>query len=647
MTEKTQDWKPFDERPLQRGQEEHAESQRAEGWQRGDPIGYIREEIPEVGMPVYEGEWYERLVPDTLDVAERANLAVRFLTRMPDPDADYEVYFWVILERNPPVMWHDFHGAHIQPLFMEALPLLRSVTGRKVGMHVDRGWMEAALHMQGEDGLIYMPARGRPWARDNYHTWDVGEDGSSDQLASIVHNGFMCSLIALYYSQTGQGLWKTALLRLVDRLAQLMVYKEDFCYPPVTSVNPGAIVRPDAPMPDPDCRLEAGGLVAGWIILGLCRAYQATGYEPSLDLAGRLAVYLMRHCGCYDAYARFLGMAHTHQHCEPLIGLLDYGLISGNTEMIGFARKGYEYARSCGSPTIGYYPPGILGPDTVYDYATIQEYSNQPSYGCATGDMVVLPVKLSQAGTGDYWDDVDRIVRNHFFERQMLRSDWIERVHRETPVTPVDENRSETADRVVERHVGAFATLAAPNEFYCGRTAYGRGFIHCCSGNLTRAIYHLWNGMLEFQEGELSVNLLLNRASPWADVDSYIPYEGRVDVHVKQSCRLQVRIPEWVKPEETACTAKEERRPLGWEGRYAQVGAVQPGDVVTLTFPIAERTVKETIAGVEYTLIIKGNEVVHIDPPGRVYPLYQRAHYRENQVRWVKRKRFVPHHKNH
>jgi hypothetical protein len=45
------------------------------------------------------------------------------------------------------------------------------------------------------------------------------------------------------------------------------------------------------------------------------------------------------------------------------------------------------------------------------------------------------------------------------------------------------------------------------------------------------------------------VNLLLNRASAWADLDSYIPYEGRVDVRVKRDCELAVRIPEWVKPE--------------------------------------------------------------------------------------------------
>ena len=40
-------------------------------------------------------------------------------------------------------------------------------------------------------------------------------------------------------------------------------------------------------------------------------------------------------------------------------------------------------------------------------------------------------------------------------------------------------------------------------------------------------------------------------------------------------------------------------------------------------------------------LVRKGNDVVAIDPPGRVCPLYQRAHYRENEPRWRKLQRFV------
>ena len=44
-------------------------------------------------MPPYTGERYEALVPDTLDIQERAGLAVNVLTEAVDPQADYEMYF--------------------------------------------------------------------------------------------------------------------------------------------------------------------------------------------------------------------------------------------------------------------------------------------------------------------------------------------------------------------------------------------------------------------------------------------------------------------------------------------------------------------------------------------------------------------------
>ena len=50
---------------------------------------------------------------------------------------------------------------------------------------------------------------------------------------------------------------------------------------------------------------------------------------------------------------------------------------------------------------------------------------------------------------------------------------------------------------------------------------------------------------------------------------------------------------------------------------------------------------KEKMWGTDFTMIIKGNSVVFIDPPGKYYPFYQRDHYRQNQVRWVKRRQFV------
>jgi hypothetical protein len=191
---------------------------------------------------------------------------------------------------------------------------------------------------------------------------------------------------------------------------------------------------------------------------------------------------------------------------------------------------------------------------------------------------------------------------------------------------------------VTERVVGCFAAQASAND-WVGR--HPECTQACCNGNGARTMYYVWQSMLSQKHGRLQVHLLMNRASVWADVASYIPYQGRVDVRAKEPCELRVRIPEWASPSQTRCTVEGAGRQVDWDGRYALVGRVARGKTVTLTFPISERSQRAIINGQPYTLICRGNEVVHIDPPGRYLPLYQRARYRQDQARTTTVTRFV------
>ena len=262
--------------------------------------------------------------------------------------------------------------------------------------------------------------------------------------------------------------------------------------------------------------------------------------------------------------------------------------------------------------------------------------------------MIGLGVKLSLADKGDYWDDVERWLRNHFSELQLTDPAWIYR-HTES-LKPLPElHRWATTDRVIERNIGAFAGQATPTE-------WNVDIMHCCTGNATRAIHYAWEAILEFSDGKLKVNMLLNRASQWADIDSHIPFEGQVDVRVKQACDLSVRIPIWPHPHQVShgpavtglphldqvrCTVSGSPRGLAFDGRYALVGPVRAGDSVVVTFPIWETAMSKVIAAQRYWLTMRGNTVVEIDSPGRMGPLYQRSHYRTSQTRWRRVHRFV------
>jgi hypothetical protein len=615
-------------------------------------IEYPRKEIPSFAIPPYRGHSYEDTIPDTLDVASRAELAIHALTSIADPRVDDEVYWFADFFRNPPVMVHDYNDWVLTAEgMMEALPLLRIATGSSLNENVDPVWMRVALQSIGADGLIYNPLGGLPWSRikPSFSTpiWRPDgtttgiDDPSVRQVTTSSKCGRMLNTFTAYYLRDHNPVWKETIERMIQRLNALAVKRDNYCYLPKGGVEVNAKFGPSAEMPTGIAAIEGGVLR---LIQGLSKYYKATGYEPARELAARLVIFAREGSECYDAQGRFLFSpaekqrmrlrfsdidgqqlgGHFHSRTLGLLNILDYGLTVGDKEQIDFVRSGFEWARTQGSSLVGFFPEYIVGGDR---YPSVES--------CEVGEMITLGLKLSVAGAGDYWDDVDRWVRNQFAENQLTKSDWIYSMAGSMEKKPVGFNESD--DRVGERNLGAFAGWASGNEW-----AVRAGIMHCCTGNCACTLYYLWEHMLAYDQERLRVNLLLNRASQWADVYSYIPYEGRVDIKVKQPCKdVLVRVPEWVHQDsQIVCKHNGASQSLHWEGRFLSVGKASEGDRISITFPIEERTVREKIGGVPYTLTLRGSTVISIDPPGKNGPLYASANYRD-QVGRRKVTRFI------
>ena len=82
-----------------------------------------------IGKPKIEGEHYEATIPDTLDLADRARLALNGLGGCLDPALDYEIYFWVRYCVQPAYMYHWAFDPTNEPKFAESFPLMRTVCG--------------------------------------------------------------------------------------------------------------------------------------------------------------------------------------------------------------------------------------------------------------------------------------------------------------------------------------------------------------------------------------------------------------------------------------------------------------------------------------------------------------------------------------
>jgi hypothetical protein len=633
-------------------------------------ILYARDEVPRFDVPSYRGQSYSDRIPDTLDIAERARLGVHALTSITDPDADYEIYGACHFFRNPPVMDHDFNDwVQQQEGLMEALPLLRLAGGDNLNSQVDPVWMKATLESIGPDGLFYIPLEGRPWARlhaDGINpVWkaDGTKTDYTDRSVTLAANASSCQrmigTMTIYYLRDGNPMWLATINKMIERLAALAIYRDDYCYFAPGSFEPNARVPSDAPMP----RGSTWGV--SWntrLIQGLMQYYRVSSHEPARVLAEKLVKYTRYHGEIFEPEGpwaldpeirgEFRSLAvpdsirtkypvagltrggHGHGHGIGLIAMFEYADALHDRDLLRFCQAGFEWARNPGmefgaSTRVGWFPEFY-----VPHYPSCE--------GCIVGDMLSLAVRLSAAGVGDYWDDVDRWVRNQFAEQQLTSAEWVYRLAAREPHKPVGP--FEVADHAPERNIGAYAGGASANDFALGVASSGIG--HCCTGTCTRTIYYVWENMVDDRDGQLRVNLLLNRAARRADVYSYIPFQGRVDVKLKEAFReVMVRAPEWLAPQspQIECRVNGAPRPLAWVGRYVSLGAAQAGDVATLTFPIEERTVHEQIGGAPYTLVIKGNTVVSIDPEGKNVPFYLgRERYRSNQVAWRQVQRFVP-----
>src|SRR5439155_18133432 len=109
-------------------------------------------------------------------------------------------------------------------------------------------------------------------------------------------------------------------------------------------------------------------------------------------------------------------------------------------------------------------------------------------------------------------------------------------------------------------HLGGFG-LAGVNGAQCDIAG-------CCAGNSPQGLYYAWHGITRFNDGVATINLFLNRAAPWLDIDSYLPHEGKVVIHNKRARTIQARIPYWVRLDQVKSFVNDQPASPLVAGRY-------------------------------------------------------------------------------
>ncbi|HTM54985.1 MAG TPA: hypothetical protein VL175_13210 [Pirellulales bacterium] len=564
------------------------------------------------------GQFVEVTVPDTLDLAARAELSLNALTRNSNPDDFHSAYETFRFGQNPPAMTKP--GWFIQPANLYALPYLRTMCGSQAGLDVEYQMMKGMLERIQPDGLLTFP---------NDAGWPAGTSvpNVSGQLAVALLN---------WYERDKNPGWLDYVGLLCKGLDRTAIRVQDRAYYPLESgidadgawhwTTRGPSVIPYTAPQEPESEQQGYEGAAKWMtvygaIEALVGQSRYKNDPQALDLAMQLTRFGLKgpmwdgfSSLAYPGNQQGIFAGHFTGNVHFLSALLDIGMAQKSEALKQRARQGYELTRRVGIMRMGWYPSWIMNGSETYG-------RSKDLHGvCDSGGIaaaLMLAVKLSDAGVGDYWDDVDYIVRNQLIEQQF------------TDEKAMLAKAGGDPNDVIGRFVGGCGT-GEP-------TAIKPEIDGVATAAMAAAFYYAWHGITRFdKDAKLAqVNLLLNRVSPWLDVESYLPYEGKVILRNKQARTIMIRLPMWLNDrlpgwdaDQAAVTCQRNGQAYvpGRVGRNLLVD-VQIGDVVELSCPVPTRTDRYTIHGKAYAVQFRGGTVVDIDnrnTSSDMIPIYQR-----------------------
>ena len=616
----------------------------------------------------YSGESYEAEVPDTLDLAAHAELALNGLGGTIDPELDYLPYGAIYFADKTPHMHHwSTADTSCVTKYAESFSLMRIMSGSKQYLEVEAGVRNAIL-ARIEDGLHWdrFDPR-RPWRTAYADSEALYGKGKDEDYSVPLATGRVLRDLLVWRNVCADPMLDDVANSLVLGMRRIAIDRDDYSFYPEKGgcPDPTGYLRSGWPNTD-EAQSETDGAEGsitsyhGHQIYAAAHWYNATGDSVALELATRLAKYCMKPKfwgGIPDPNVSRDGLtgnaspsspdpaytagaeqghwfSHFHARAVTLRGILAYAEAASDERAMEFVRRAYEYTLTQGIARIGW----------INCFPAAQNEME----ACALGDFVALAVRLSDMGLGDYWDDVDAITRNQLVEQQLTNRDLIENVS-----AACGESEFHAGDQVsygpavtedaIERSMGIFLSNSTPTSVRIPFTML------CCTGNGTQGLYYAWEGALRESGDTAQVNLLLNRAAKLLDVDSYLPYEGKVVLRNKAARRISVRIPFWVDRKEICANVAGCDVSLDWLGNNLVFEELNPGDVITLTFPVKETTSSYTVNAHSpdekvYTCTFRGSTCVDISPRDEAktnYPMYLREHMKKDKAPMKTKTRFV------
>jgi hypothetical protein len=352
-------------------------------------------------------------------------------------------------------------------------------------------------------------------------------------------------------------------------------------------------------------------LVANWsnlwkawadpfLILDLVDYYEATGHQPSLELAKEL-----RDLGFNARFPRdaaavpISSFTHMHEVVAEMNAYSRLALVLGDTDMMDRIRVRYEVLRDQAFGNSGWTP------ETLGASSDVGDASN-------TAQLIETALNFAAWGWTQYYGDVERFTRGSLLPSQLLDTRF---------VTPNLQPTSDAERDVPARLRGAFG-LSAPYGAVATQNPYNTGeYFSDTTAAAVQTLVEVKNAAYAYRNGVHQINLLFDFDNPQIAITSPYATSGRLQVTTKIAGDIRIRLPAWTDRSAAAASLGEQQLVFEFSADTLIVHATSPVDF-HVDMPLAGERQIELINGRPMTIEWRGDSVAAMSRMGAPIPFF-------------------------
>jgi hypothetical protein len=335
----------------------------------------------------------------------------------------------------------------------------------------------------------------------------------------------------------------------------------------------------------------------GRMIEALVYFYRTTHGPLALELAERLARWHLANSTHADGTLnKAPGLDHTHSYMCTLRGLLLYGQLTHQGKYIEAVAQTYRHT--------------VLG-------TVIRESGwNSHDFGAdgapepaSAADAAQIGMLLAENGYPEFWDDVERLVRCRLIPSQITKC---------PPLTVSPEDARRIHGDPAKMILGAYGGMHL--EPHGGKQAVT---------DVTAAVLHslvdIYRHIVTRDDRGVCINLHFDYSDPSIDIRTTRGNLAKVVIMAQYAENTLIRIPAWAPKESIRLSVGSVETALKMIGNYAFVPRRPPPYDVVLEYALPERTTSETVGGVTFKFVWRGDDIAGISPNTDFLPFYPSA----------------------